>query len=153
MATETFLVLNGPNLNLLGTREPEIYGTETLSDLQARMHKRAKDLRCAVEFRQENDEGHLIEAVQSAQGRYSGIVCNPGAYAHYSYALADAITAVEVPLVEVHISNTFAREEFRRRSVTAPSALGIVAGLGITGYELALEALVGYVRAKPNLPG
>lgn len=156
MTAESILVLNGPNLNLLGAREPEIYGTETLADIEERIVQRARELGCSVELRQENDEGQLIEAVQSAPRRFAGIVCNPGAYAHYSYALADAITAAGVPLVEVHISNTFAREDFRKTSVTARAALGLVAGLGTKGYELALEALVSHIRAshpgEPHLP-
>lgn len=146
MTGEAILVLNGPNLNLLGSREPEIYGTQTLADVEERITRRAHELGCTVELRQENDEGRLIEAVQSAPRRFAGIVCNPGAYAHYSYALADAITAAGVPLIEVHISNTFAREDFRRTSVTATAAIGLVAGLGTKGYELALEAILSHIR-------
>lgn len=136
------MVLNGPNLNLLGSREPEIYGRQTLADVEAAVRKRAADLGCDVEFRQSNSEGELVTWIQEAGERFDAVVLNPGALAHYSHALADAVTAARVRLFEVHISNIHAREEFRRHSVVAPAAVGVIAGLGVIGYELALEAAI-----------
>jgi len=138
-AKRSILVINGPNLNLLGTREPHIYGSETLADVERRVRRRAADLGCDVEFRQSNHEGEIVTWLQEAPARYAAVVMNPGAFAHYSYAIRDAVTAASVRLVEVHISNIHAREEFRI-SVIAPVAAGMIAGLGTLGYELALEA-------------
>jgi len=134
------LFINGPNLNLLGRREPGIYGSETLADVERRVRRRAAELGCEVDFRQSNVEGEIVGWLQQAPERYGAVVMNPGAFAHYSYAIRDAITAAGVRLVEVHVSNIHAREEFRHRSVIAPVAAGLISGLGTLGYELALEA-------------
>ena len=136
------LVLNGPNLNLLGSRDPDLYGRLSLADLEARLRARAAELDCDVEFRQSNSEGELVTWIQEAGTRHDAVIMNPGALAHYSYALAEAVVAARVRLFEVHITNVHAREEFRRRSVIAPAAVGVIAGLGVLGYELALEAAV-----------
>jgi 3-dehydroquinate dehydratase-2 len=139
---KSILFLNGPNLNLLGTREPAIYGTETLADVEVRVRRRAADLGCEVEFRQSNVEGEIVTWIQESREAYDAVVLNPGAFAHYSYAISDAISAAGVTLFEVHISNIHAREEFRHRSVIAPVAAGMITGFGTLGYELALEAAV-----------
>ena len=139
---KSILVLNGPNLNLLGTREPAIYGTETLADVEERVRRRATDLGCEVDFRQSNLEGEIVTWIQESRGTYDAVGMNPGAFPHYSYAISDAISAAGVDLFEVHISNIHAREEFRHRSVIAPVAAGMITGLGTLGYELALEAAV-----------
>lgn len=136
------LVINGPNLNLLGRREPEVYGKETLAEVEARVRRRAEALGCEVELRQSNSEAEIVGWIQEAPASFAAVVLNPGALAHYSYALRDAVTAAGVRLVEVHISNIHGREEFRRRSVIAPVAAGMICGLGTLGYELALEAAV-----------
>lgn len=135
-------VLNGPNLNLLGDREPSVYGTETLADVERRVGAVAAELGVAVEFAQRNGEGELIEVVHALRGRADGAIVNAGAYTHTSLALRDALAAVRVPFVEVHLSNIYAREPERRHSMLAPAAVGIIAGLGATGYELALRGLV-----------
>jgi 3-dehydroquinate dehydratase-2 len=136
------LVVNGPNLNLLGSREPEIYGTVTLAAIEADLERVAADLGVQADFFQSNHEGGLIDAIQGAVGRYAGILLNPGAYTHTSLALRDCLVAVGVPAVEVHLSNLHRRESFRRRSLTAEAAVGIVQGFGPLGYELGLRALV-----------
>lgn len=135
-------VLNGPNLNLLGTREPAVYGRATLADVEARLRSVAKELRVDVEFAQQNGEGELIDVIHGMRGRVAGIVVNAGAYAHTSIALRDALVGVAIPFVEVHISNTFAREEYRRHSMLASDAVGVICGLGIQGYEFALRGIV-----------
>ena len=134
------LLINGPNLDLLGIREPEIYGSETLADIEARVVALGVELGVEVECVQSNSEGDLINAVHRARGM-DGIVLNSAAYSHYSYALRDAVTAAEVPCIEVHISNIHAREEFRHHSVVSAVATGVICGLGAKGYELALEAM------------
>ena len=136
------LVLSGPNLNLLGEREPAVYGATTLADIHRGLERRAGGLGVAVECRQQNGEGELVDALHAARLAAAGVVFNPGAYAHTSYALRDAVAAIRIPVVEVHISNVYAREPFRHRSVIAPVAWGSISGLGPLGYELALEALV-----------
>ncbi|HZU16295.1 MAG TPA: type II 3-dehydroquinate dehydratase [Candidatus Dormibacteraeota bacterium] len=141
------LVINGPNLNLLGSRQPDVYGTETLADLERRLRARAVGLDCDLEMRQSNLEGEIVGWLQEAGKSFDAVVMNPGAYAHYSYAIRDAVTAARVRLFEVHLSNVYAREEFRHRSVIAPVAAGIVVGMGTLGYELALEAAVRSARA------
>jgi 3-dehydroquinate dehydratase II len=137
----SFLVLNGPNLNLLGTREPEVYGSATLADAEALCRSVAGDLDVAVAFLQSNHEGALIDAIHAARGVHHGIVLNAGAYTHTSVALRDAISAANVPTVEVHLSNVHARESFRHRSLIAPVVIGQIAGFGPGSYVLALRAL------------
>jgi 3-dehydroquinate dehydratase-2 len=134
------LILNGPNLNLLGTREPEIYGRTTLADIEAACRRRADSLDLCIDFRQSNSEGELIDWIHAARGHHRAIIINAGAYTHTSVALLDALTAVGIPVFEVHISNVFAREEFRHVSYIARVAEGVIAGLGPYGYELALDA-------------
>jgi 3-dehydroquinate dehydratase-2 len=135
------LVLNGPNLNLLGKREPEIYGTRSLWDLENDLKKAFPDTK--LEFLQSNHEGALIDALNKCMdGVTDGVVINPGAYTHYSYAIRDAIAALKIPVVEVHISNIHAREEFRSKSVTAPACAAVFAGAGLKGYELAVRFLL-----------
>ncbi len=137
-----YLVINGPNLNMLGIREPGIYGNSTLSDLKKMINHKALAIGVETDFFQSNHEGEIIDKIHSSMGVYDGIIINPGAYTHYSYAIADAISSVDVPCIEVHISNIHKREEFRRKSVTAASCLGQISGLGFFGYICALEALV-----------
>ena len=146
MPGEALLVLNGPNLNLLGRREPATYGSETLADVAARLETLGAELDVDVELRQSNHEGELVGWIHDAWGAADGVVLNPGAFAHYSYALRDAVAAIEPPVVEVHLSNIHAREEFRHRSVIAPVALGMISGLGAQGYDLAVRALVAHLR-------
>jgi 3-dehydroquinate dehydratase II len=136
------LVVNGPNLNLLGTREPHVYGTTTLSEIESALEKVAADLGVQADFFQSNHEGALIDAIQGAVGRYQGILLNPGAYTHTSLALRDCLSAVSLPVVEVHLSNLHRREPFRRRSFTAEAVVGVVQGFGPLSYDLGLRALV-----------
>lgn len=135
-------VVNGPNLNLLGTREPALYGRQSLADIEARLRQVAGELRVELEFAQRNGEGALIDYVQSLRERVAGAVVNAGAYSHTSLALRDAFAAVEVPFVEVHLTNVFAREPERRHSMLAAGAVGVLSGFGAYGYELALRGLV-----------
>jgi 3-dehydroquinate dehydratase-2 len=135
------VVVHGPNLNLLGKREPHIYGTRSLDDLNEIVRKKAGALGLEVKTSQSNHEGELIDFLQKEGPGSAGIVINPGALSHYSLALYDCLQALALPVVEVHISNIHAREEFRSRSVTARAAKGVITGLGFTGYELALEFL------------
>ena len=136
-----YLVINGANLNMLGTREPGIYGKSTLKDLKNLVEKKADSLGVQVDFFQSNFEGEIIEKIHSALGLYNGIIINPGAFTHYSYAIRDALGSVNIDTVEVHISNIHKREEFRHTSVTVPECIGQICGLGFKGYELALEFL------------
>lgn len=136
------LVLNGPNLNLLGTREPEIYGALTLADINERLRRRAEEAGHTIEFMQSNHEGVLVDAIQVARGTVDYIILNAAAFTHYSIAIRDAIAAVEVPVIEVHLSNIHRREEFRHKSVIAPVVLGQIAGLGAESYMAALEAIL-----------
>lgn len=136
------LVLHGPNLNLLGTREPEIYGATTLADINAMLKKRATEAGLVLDCLQSNHEGVLVDAIHEARGKYDYIIFNAAAFTHYSIALRDAIAAVEVPVIEVHISNVHKREEFRHNSVLAPVALGQICGLGVASYLAALEAII-----------
>jgi 3-dehydroquinate dehydratase-2 len=145
--TKTVLVLNGPNLNLLGTREPEIYGSETLASIEDASRKRAKSLGLAVEFRQSNTEGDLVDRIQEAAGSYAALIVNAGAYTHTSVALLDALLAVDIPIIEVHLSNINQREEFRHHSYVSKAADGMICGLGGFGYELALESLARTLEA------
>ena len=136
------VVVNGPNLNLLGKREPEIYGTRSLDDLDKTVKDKAESLGIDVSFYQSNHEGQIIDFLHQHAPGSLGIVINPGALSHYSLALYDCLQALALPVVEVHLSNIHAREEFRSRSVTARAARGVITGLGFAGYELALEFLV-----------
>jgi 3-dehydroquinate dehydratase II len=135
------LVINGPNLNLLGKRQPEIYGRMTLPEVNELVATAARDLGISVDCVQHNGEGEIIDAIHDARSRYDGIVINPGAFAHYSYAIADAIAGVQIPIVEVHLSNIFAREVHRHTSVTAAACVGSISGFGPTSYVLALRFL------------
>lgn len=136
------LIINGPNLNMLGIREPGIYGNESYDSLCAMIKAKADKLGAEVEFFQSNGEGEIIDAIQGAYGRMDGIIINPGAYTHYSYAIHDAVKSLGIPVIEVHISNIHTREEFRHKSVIAPACKGQICGLGFAGYILAMEALL-----------
>jgi 3-dehydroquinate dehydratase-2 len=140
-------VLNGPNLNLLGTREPALYGRETLADVEARLAEVGRELGVSVEFAQRNGEGELIDVIHGLRGRADGAVVNAGAYSHSSLAIRDALVGVSVPFVEVHVTNVYAREPERRHSTLAPAAVGVVCGLGAMGYELAMRGLVARLAA------
>jgi 3-dehydroquinate dehydratase-2 len=134
-------VLNGPNLNLLGTREPDVYGSETLDDIAGMLEDRARELECEVDVRQSNHEGHLIDWLHEAQANAArAVILNPGGFSHTSVALHDAVKAIVTPVIEVHLSNPQAREPFRHRSLVAPAARGTIAGFGALGYLLALDA-------------
>jgi 3-dehydroquinate dehydratase-2 len=141
-------VLNGPNLNLLGVREPERYGTETLQEIEKRARSRAAELGVTLRWFQSNHEGALVEAVQELRGQADGALVNAAAYTHTSVAIRDALLAVRVPFVEVHLTNPYAREEERRRSLLADLAVGVVAGFGGDSYLLGLEAIVAWLRGK-----
>ena len=136
------LVMNGPNLNLLGTREPEIYGSLTLADIHERLRQRANEADLDIEFMQSNHEGVLVDVIQRARRTVDYIILNAGAFTHYSIALRDAIAAVDVPVIEVHLSNIHQREEFRHKSVIAPVVLGQIAGFGAESYMAALEIII-----------
>lgn len=144
------VVLNGPNLNLLGTREPALYGAATLGDIERALHERATALNVTIAFAQSNHEGELVDLVQGLRGTADGAIVNLGAYTHTSLALRDAFLAVPIPFVEVHLSNLFKREALRHHSVTADLAVGMVSGFGALGYELALEALVSALNAPKS---
>ncbi|MCK5424904.1 MAG: type II 3-dehydroquinate dehydratase [Emcibacter sp.] len=137
---KNILVLNGPNLNMLGTREPEIYGTETLEDIKNNMASYAEKLGYAIDFRQTNSESELVGWIQAAQGKTSAILLNAGAFTHTSIAIMDALQAVDMPIIEVHLSNIFKREEFRHHSYVSPAANGVICGFGCNSYILALDA-------------
>ena len=150
---QSILVVNGPNLNLLGTREPDVYGAATLADVEAKCREAARSAGITIEFTQSNHEGALIDAIHAAgrshkAGNLLGVVLNAGAYTHTSIALHDAIKATGVPVIEVHISNVHAREAFRHHSFISPVAAGIIVGLGIEGYVLAIDALVRRARSS-----
>lgn len=145
MASKTAYILNGPNLNMLGTREPEIYGRDSLADIETACREKSAKLGLTLDFRQTNTEGTLVDWVQEAGSKSAGLIINPGAYTHTSVALLDALTAIDIPKIELHLSNIHAREEFRQRSMTAPAANGVIMGLGAPGYRLALDALAGLI--------
>jgi 3-dehydroquinate dehydratase-2 len=142
------LFLNGPNLNLLGQREPEVYGRSTLADIEAKVRQRARELGVEVEFRQSNLEGELVTWIQQAKGQFSAIVLNAAAYTHTSIALRDAISAAAVPTIEIHLSNIHAREEFRHLSLIAPVCKGQICGFGPHSYILGLEGAVNVIESK-----
>jgi len=138
-------ILNGPNLNLLGQRQPDVYGTTTLADIQSSCHGKAAQLGIDLAFEQSNHEGVLIDLIHAARGVHAGIILNAGAYTHTSIALMDAITSVELPVIELHLSNVHAREEFRHKSYISKVSVGLICGFGAKGYDLALEAMVAYL--------
>ncbi|MDP2891940.1 MAG: type II 3-dehydroquinate dehydratase [Bacillota bacterium] len=142
------LIINGPNLNMLGKRESEHYGSFTLAQLEEAVVKHAAERGCETSFVQDNCEGCLIDAIQGAKGQYDAIVINPGAYTHTGYAIRDALACCGVPAVEVHISNIHAREEFRRKSVTAGVCTGQISGFGLQSYLLGLDAALGLVKSR-----
>jgi len=144
-------VLNGPNLNLLGDREPEVYGRETLEDLRARCERKAAALGFPLEFRQSNHEGELVVWIQEARMKGAGLIVNAGAFTHTSIAMLDALLACSIPSVEVHLSNIFTREPFRHHSYISKAVKGVICGFGAVGYELAIEALAAQIAAgKPK---
>ncbi len=146
------MVLNGPNLNLLGVRQPQIYGHDTLDDIRKRMEARAKTHALAIDLRQSNVEGELVTWIQEARTTCAGIIINPAAYTHTSVAILDALLMCEFPVIELHLSNPHKREEFRHRSLTSLVAKGIIAGFGPHGYILALEAMAEMVKGAQALP-
>lgn len=135
------LILNGPNLNLLGTREPEIYGKETLADIQSLCEQQGRELGITIDFRQSNHEGELVDWIHEARHGFDGVIINAGAYSHTSVAILDALQALSVPVVEVHLSNIYKREAFRHHSFVSAAAKGVICGLGSKGYVLAIQAL------------
>ncbi len=141
MAAPLILVLNGPNLNLLGTREPAVYGTGTLDDLETLCAETAEGLGVSIDFRQSNHEGELITWIQEARASAAGLIINPAGYSHTSIALMDALAALDIPVIEVHLSNIHKREPFRQHSYVSRAATGVICGLGFAGYRLALIAL------------
>jgi 3-dehydroquinate dehydratase II len=140
------LVLNGPNLNLLGTREPEVYGRQTLADIMTRLQEYGREKQVDVEWVQSNDEGALVTRIGESRGQYDGLIFNPAAYTHTSVALRDALQAVSLPCVEVHLSNIHARETFRQTSLTAAACVGQISGFGAMSYQLALDALIAHLK-------
>lgn len=145
MLMTSLLILNGPNLNLLGTRQPEIYGRTTLSDVERMSREHASKLGIEIDFQQTNHEGALVDLIHDAKGKHDGIVLNAGAYTHTSIALLDAISGVEIPTIELHLSNVHARETFRHTSYIAKAALGLICGFGPHGYILSIDALVAHL--------
>lgn len=143
----TIYVLNGPNLNRLGSREPEHYGRTTLADIERLCRETAEDLAFEIEFHQSNFEGQIVDWIQEAGDVAQGLIINPAAYTHTSVAIHDAIRAAEIPTVEIHLSNVFARESFRHHSFVSPVAHGVICGFGAIGYRLAIEALSDVIRA------
>ena len=142
------LVVHGPNLNLLGTREPQIYGTTTLAEIDRALQEAARGKQVEVRSFQSNHEGAIIDAIQDARSSADGIIINPGALTHYSIAVADALSSVKLPAIEVHLSNIYAREEYRRKSVVGPVVVGTICGFGWRGYLLALDALLALLTER-----
>lgn len=145
---KSILVLNGPNLNMLGVRQPEVYGRDTIADIAGSVAAEAKRLGVAIDFRQSNHEGELVTWIQEARGAKAGIIINPGAYGHTSIALLDALTLAELPVIEVHLSNIHRREPFRHHTYVSQIATGVICGLGALGYLLALQAMANLVNPK-----
>ncbi|MDY6322698.1 MAG: type II 3-dehydroquinate dehydratase [Succinivibrio sp.] len=148
MQTPDILVINGPNLNMLGTREPQIYGRETLKDLQALISAKAAELEVRVEFFQSNHEGAIVDRIQEARGKSDFILLNAGAYTHTSVAIRDALSGVDIPFYEIHISNVHRREEFRHHSYLSGIAEGVICGFGLNGYLYALENAAALLRSR-----
>jgi 3-dehydroquinate dehydratase-2 len=146
--TALILILNGPNLNLLGEREPEVYGRETLADIEKACRAKAGELGLSLEFAQSNSESEMVDLIQKARGRCAGLIVNAGAFSHTSIAILDALQAVNAPVIEVHLSNIFRREDFRQHSYVSRAATGVVCGLKGHGYVLALEAMARLVKGK-----
>ena len=145
------LVLNGPNLNLLGTREPDVYGRTTLADIESACHERGRDLGMSVECRQSNAEGELVDWIQGARKSHNGLIVNAGALTHTSIALFDALQAIGLPIVEVHLSNIYQRESFRHHSYVSKAANGVICGFGAQGYLMALEAMARLLRTEEEV--
>lgn len=143
--TQSILILNGPNLNLLGTRQPEVYGPTTLADIEALCREKAQSLGIDIAFEQSNHEGALVDMLHAARGTHAGVILNAGAYTHTSVALMDAISSIMLPVVELHLSNIHAREAFRQHSYIAPVAIGQICGFGAAGYPLAMDAIMTYI--------
>lgn len=143
-----FLILNGPNLNLLGTRQPEVYGHTTLADVEGMCRAHGEKIGVGVEFEQSNHEGALIDAIHGTRGRLDGLILNAGAYTHTSLALMDAISSAEIPAIELHLSNVHAREEFRHESYIARVAVGVICGFGPRGYTLAMDAMLSHLETR-----
>jgi 3-dehydroquinate dehydratase II len=144
---QKILIINGPNLNMLGTREPHIYGHESLADVAALCQAEGKRYGIEIDFRQTNHEGEMVTWIQEARGAADGIVINPGAYSHTSIAIMDALLGVEMPVIEVHISNIFKREAYRHHSYISAASKGVICGLGTNGYSLAIQAIASYINA------
>ncbi|WP_408006724.1 type II 3-dehydroquinate dehydratase [Pseudalkalibacillus sp. A8] len=144
------MVLNGPNLNRLGKREPHIYGHKTLEQIMNSLESIARESGCEIDARQSNHEGELIDWIHEAAEGYSGLILNAGAYTHYSYAIRDALAGVDIPAIEVHLSNIYARESFRHTSVISEVTIGQISGFGNIGYELALKGLLHYLKGEEN---
>jgi 3-dehydroquinate dehydratase-2 len=140
------LIINGPNLNLVGKREPSIYGSETLEDIQAKLLALASEIDVTLKFFQSNSEGEMIDCIQGSVGSIDGILINAGAFTHTSIALRDALLAVAIPYVEVHLSNVYSREEFRHKSFLSDKALGLVCGFGANSYQIALQGMISYLK-------
>jgi 3-dehydroquinate dehydratase-2 len=146
--TALILILNGPNLNLLGEREPEVYGRETLADIEKACRAKAGELGLSLEFAQSNSEAEMVDLIQKARGRCAGLIVNAGAFSHTSIAILDALQAVNAPVIEVHLSNIFRREDFRQHSYVSRAATGVICGLKGQGYVLALEAMARLAKGK-----
>ncbi len=145
---ESLLILNGPNLNLLGTRQPEVYGRETLGDIEAHCTQVGQGFGIGIDFRQSNHEGEIVDWIHEARTKHAGIIINPGAYSHTSVAILDALLSVDLPTVEVHLSNIHQREEFRHHSYVSRAAKGVICGFGSLGYILALQALAAEIKSR-----
>ena len=144
----SILVIHGPNLNLLGTREPEVYGSQTLADVNQRLQQQAQELGLALETYQSNHEGEIVEAIHRARGQHQAIIINPAAFTHTSVAVRDALAGVAIPFIEVHLSNVYQREPFRHHSYFSDVAVGVICGLGASGYRLALESALEQLAAS-----